>query len=36
MWENTELRSYTLETGDDGEVQLVEETESLERHGLPN
>jgi hypothetical protein len=36
FWENAEWRSYTLEKGKDGEVQLVEETESLQRRGLPN
>jgi len=38
FWGNAELRSYTLEiaAGEDGEVSLVEEKESLERRGLPN
>jgi hypothetical protein len=36
FWENAEWRSYTLEKGKDGGVQLVEETESLQRRGLPN
>jgi broad specificity phosphatase PhoE len=36
FWDNAEWRSYTLEVAEDGEVQLVEETESLQRRGLPN